>query len=277
MRKNVIITSGLTLAAGIAGAFLRCREMNTVFEPGTGLPIKNAPVSMILIGLSVLVIIAAAVYAFAAGKGISNVKKDDAFNVGSILVLAVVTVCGVIMALGALGNYILDTGEKEIFRIAYLILGAASGVAIIMAALSAYREDSGNYAKLYILPTLFMCLWLVMTYKDNNTNPALVEYSYKCLATAGAAAAFYYEAGYGYGKAAPKRTVAAHIIGAFFCLVALGAAGNIAQAAVFAVTAIVLLVNLCLFVNAPKEPAKAQEAEAEPEAAEEQKTETESE
>ena len=178
MRKNVIITSGLTLAAGIAGAFLRCREMNTVFEPGTGLPIKNAPVSMILIGLSILVIIAAAVYAFAAGKSLSDVKKDDAFNVGSMLVLAVVTVCGVIMALGALGNYILDTGEKELFRIAYLILGAASGVAIIMAALSAYREDSGNYAKLYILPTLFMCLWLVMTYKDNNTNPALVEYSY---------------------------------------------------------------------------------------------------
>jgi hypothetical protein len=245
--------SVLTYIAGVVGAVLRYIEANTVFEEATGLAVRNAPVSLCLAGLSLLMAAVIAVCSVAIGKKkLATLDVKNAFPMGSIVVLALVTVCGVVISLGAAGNYILDTGEKEIFRIAYSVLGAASGIAVIVAALKSFREDGGNYARLYIIPTVFMCLWLVMTYKDNNTNPVLIEYCYKCLAVCGGTLAFYYAAGHGYGKPAPKRTVATHLIGAYFCLVTVSDAGNIAQAAVFGATAIVLLVNVCLYVNSEK-------------------------
>ena len=59
MRKSAVIMPLAFLLTGIIGFFIRRWELDTVIDNATGLAEKNAPVTVLLIGISVAVILAA--------------------------------------------------------------------------------------------------------------------------------------------------------------------------------------------------------------------------
>ena len=71
MRKKMLKTTGAVFAAGIIAAILRMIEVNTIFEPATGLAKEYAFISILL------TLLTAAVIAKSVWYGISVVKKNQ--------------------------------------------------------------------------------------------------------------------------------------------------------------------------------------------------------
>lgn len=246
MRKKMLITTEAVLIAGIAAAFLRLVEVKTIFEPETGLAKEAATISIILIALTIAVCIKAVLYsASLVKKGHVNVDMAKPFPITSKIAAAVITASGIIIAVGSIANFFLDTEEATVFKALFLLLGIVAGVSIIVMVQSRNRNP-GAWA---CMPAIFMCYWLVLTYKENNTNPVLLEYCYECLAAASATVSFYYAAGHYYGKLTPKRTIISHLSGVYFCLLTTCNAGNPAQGIMYATLAVYQLVMVCAYIK----------------------------
>lgn len=265
MRKNMIVIP-TALAAGIVGMILRFVEVNTIFDASNGLAERYAPISIALVILSVL--FAAFALCSVCGFKKQDVKIDckNAFPMTNRLAFSAVIVIGVIIVLGsvasagvdilalradlAYASYSVERNKiliEIILKAVFLLLGVGAGASIIK--LTTCKEKNGKTGALAVIPVLFLCFWLVLTYKDNNTNPVLVEYCYKCFAVAAATVSFYYAAGYEYGKVTPRRTIVFHYLGAYFCLVTVLDADDIAQSVMFAVLAVMQLIKCGAFIK----------------------------
>lgn len=250
MRKKMILTPIVVFLAGIIGAFLRNKEVNTIFDPETGLAERFAAVSVLLIVLTAAVILISVLYSILAEKkGAFSVDAQRPFPIRSKLTVTVLTIIGVVVILGSVYNYLIDYNETVIFRAGFAILGIFTGAAIISDASAAFKSDERKMGFLMCIATLFMCWWLIMTYKENNSNPVLLEYCYECLGIIAATLSFYYATGSIYGKILPKRTVVTHLLGIYFCMVTAVNAGNIAQGAIFAALAVYQLIRVCAYVR----------------------------
>lgn len=258
MRRKMLVTSQAVLGAGIIGAFFRKVEMLTIFDPVSGLAREYAVISILLVALSLLIGLKIITYAFSLDKnGQFNVDERIPFPVRTKFSMTVTMVIGVIVAVGSVLNYFMDKEETSVFKAIFAIMGILSGVAIIMISNLSYEKKHGMTGTLSCIITIFLFLWLVMTYTENNTNPALIEYCYKCFALAATTLSFYYAAGHYYGKLTPKRTVVSHFIGVYFCLVTVLDAGNIVQGVLFAALAMLQLINVCAYIRGmPKRVAK---------------------
>ncbi len=250
MRKKFFLTPIVVLILGILGALFRYWEVDTIFDPVTGLAKRYASVSILLIILTAVVILIAVLYArFLDNKGILNIDPKRPFPVNSKLSVTVLTILGVVIMLCSAYNYLIDINETIVFRAVFAVLGIGTGVAIITDASASYKGDESKMGFLFCIATLFMSWWLIMTYKENNSNPVLLEYCYECLGAIAATLSFYYATGHFYGKITPKRTVISHLMGIFFCLVTSLNAGNIAQKIIFAVLGLYLIIRICAYIS----------------------------
>lgn len=245
MRKKKLLTTEAVLFAGIIAAFLRFVEIRTIFEPATGLAVQNSLISILLAILTIAILIKAVWYSISlTANDCIEIKTERPFSISKVGV-AVISVLGAIIALGSAVNYFLDIKESTLFRALFLILGVLSGISMIVMS-NGKVAKTGTWA---CIPTLFMCYWLVLTYKENNTNPVLLEYCYRCLAAAAATSSFYYAAGHYYGKISPKRTIVSHLAGIYFCLLTVSDTDNIAQAVMYVALAIYQLIVICAYIR----------------------------
>ena len=118
------------LAAGIAGFFLRRTEMNTVFDPNTGFAETGATISALLTAITVVVLIGAAVFAFAMKA--KDKEPDKIFALGRAEFIAY-TVCGVAQI--AAGIMWLLERESVVGFVAG-ILAAISGGAVVLGTVA---------------------------------------------------------------------------------------------------------------------------------------------
>ena len=84
-------------------------------------------------------------------------------------------------------------------------------------------QDSRRKAPfaLSVVPTLFVCFWLILMYRQNASNPVLLDYIYKCLALVTSALSFYFTSGFLYGKPAPGKAIFTYFAAIYFCTVTL--------------------------------------------------------
>lgn len=207
MRKCRFVP-GLFLLLGAVAAALRYVELATVFDPISGLPTPNAPVSVALEVLTVLALIAAVAVALTARKkcGVPESFRE-AYPVRSPLLLAAmaalgaaVTVCAALTFRGMRAGYwILNlTGTAAG---AFVLLMALAGCGMILMAWG----GRGNLDKMFlrlgsVMPSLLCCYWMVAWYRVNAGNPQLLEYACPCLAFAAGAMGTFYGAGFAFGR-----------------------------------------------------------------------------
>ncbi|MBR6258743.1 MAG: hypothetical protein IKR21_00845 [Oscillospiraceae bacterium] len=222
MRKTLLILPITFCAAGIAGFFLRRRELATIFNDN-GLAVHYAPVSTALMILSIAVVIAALVIGISMKKlscpnGLDAVLPKSQAGTIPFYVGAALTIVGGAMsyAMGPLFTWSATTLIFALFAI-------ASGVAFVWLPLNG-RKKGGDYAVgvFAVIPALMFCLWLIAGFRTKATEPEILEYCYEVLATAAMAFAAYCAAGYAFKINKPGRCVFSSLTALYFGITSLG-------------------------------------------------------
>ena len=243
----------LTLAAGAAGFYLRLMELMDVFDARTGLPRRGAGITLLLIAFSAAFIIGVLIFSIrAAMKHKAPNGFEKAFGTDPLTYPIVFSVIGVLW-LGATVKYYIDlqmAWPLPTVELIFLIMSALSAISIALFAIEMY-QDPRNKMKfmLSIAPSLFMCFWLIIIYRQNASNPVLLSYCYQCLAIIMTALGFYFTSGFVYNKPAPGKAIFSYFAAAYFCFVTIADKHTISIRLIMAALVAVNIINASMLIR----------------------------
>ena len=225
MRVSSVFMPFFALIAGAAGFYLRLVELWNVFDRRTGLPERGAGVTLILIILTVAFLLIALMFSirvrvrYASPRGFEN-----AFGTDPLTYPFAFCVIGLVW-LGATVKYFLDLNAARWVlsgELYFSVLSALAAISVGFFAVEMYQDPRRKMIfALSLVPTLFMCFWLIMLYKQNASNPVLLSYCYQCLAIIASALGFYFTSGFVYNKPSPSITIFIYFTAIYFCFVTL--------------------------------------------------------
>ncbi|MCL2125463.1 MAG: hypothetical protein FWH33_05680 [Oscillospiraceae bacterium] len=225
MRTSAITMPFLALLAGAAGCYLRLKELWNVFDAMTGLPQRGATITYSLIGLCAAFLLIMFIFTLISGLKYKSPKGfEHAYGAEALAYPLVFFIIGIAW-LGASVKYFLDMNADGILprsELVFAILSALSAVSMSLFAIEVY-QDPRRRAKLALslVPSLFMCYWLIILYRNNASNPVLLSYCYQCLAVLASTLGFYFTSSYAYNKPAYCKTVFSYFAAIFFCFITL--------------------------------------------------------
>ena len=225
MRVSAFVVPFFAVIAGIGGLNLRLSELHNVFDTLTGLPYRNAATTTWLIILSAAFIFCIIIFAIKiAAKHKALPGFESAFGTDPIAYPIIFVIIGIVWITGSLMYFFyLNSNDavtaNDIYFIAFSVIAAASTT---FFAIEMYKDSRRNAAyALCIIPTVFMCFWLIFLYRHNASNPVMLSYIYQCLAIVASALSFYFTSGFLYGKPAPGKSIVSYYAAIYFCFVAL--------------------------------------------------------
>ena len=255
----------VTAALGAVGAALHSIEINTALDPVNGLAVRFAPISVCMSAVAILAMVIVFALSFLdKGRDVEPVYHT-AFALKTPAALILSVLLGALMIFGAYLCLRDGVGIRNSKQLALIlaIFAALAGISYIVTSLMAYLKKSGAETMLCsFIIALFLCLWLIIYYKEKAAEPALISYVYDFLAICAAAIASYYTAGYAFGRSRPRCTLFFSMAAAFFCLTAMPTAMTPAFRIFFGVVAVRQLINVFLLANNPQyRSGEAQESE----------------
>jgi len=229
---------------GAVGFYIRRLELQTVFD-SAGLPERGAVLTYALIALAVVFFVFSLIFSIIVAARHSALKGfENAFGTDSLAYPFSFGLIGLIW-LAVTFMYFLENragGHLTLLTIYFSIFSALSAISASFFAVEMFNDPSRKSVfALSVIPTLFLCFWLVLVYRDNASNPILLSYGYQILAIIASALAFYFTSGFVYGKPAPGKTVFFYLMAIFFCFITIADGHNIMIRAIFGS---ILLMNL---------------------------------
>lgn len=246
-----------SIAAGIVGMLLRKKELATIFDSATGLAERGAAVTTLLGLLSAVVVLISILY---AAVGCRNGRAEEPYEVimapRSPLGLLLLFISSVLIVIGG-GWYFFAAraeGAGGIYTIAFAVLAIAAGVCQIVLAAASYSKKRAEGMSIAASVTpLYLCLWLVATYRNYGTEPSLLRFCGMCIALIAATLSFYYTAGFAFGKFKLKRTVAVSLAAIYMCTVALADFAQLHTRFILGGLVVIMSVNtMSLVINSHK-------------------------
>jgi len=225
MRISAFFMPFFTILAGAGGFYLRTSERLTVFDPLTGLPVRNAAITFWLITLSVAFVISLIIFAIIASTRNKPPQGfENAFGTDPLAYPIIFTVLGIVWLVGTYMFYtdLSHLGAIATIDLCFIIFSAFAAISTTFFAIEMFQDSrrKAPYA-LSVVPTVFVCFWLILMYRQNASNPVLLDYVYKCLALVASALSFYYTSGFLYGKPAPGKAIFTYYAAIYFCIVTL--------------------------------------------------------
>jgi len=233
------------LLAGAIGFYMRRLEWSTVFD-SAGLPERGAFLTSALIALAVLFFVFSLIFSIVVSVRYRSLRGfENAFGTDSLAYPFSFGIIGLVW-LAATVMYFLENrelGQAGIIMTVYFpVFSALSAISAAFFAVEMYNDPRRKSVfALGVIPTLFLCFWLVLVYRDNASNPVLLSYAYQILAIIASALAFYFTSGFVYGKPAPGKTVFFYFMSIFFCFITVADGHNIMIRVIFAS---ILVMNL---------------------------------
>lgn len=238
MRK--ILYPLAALLFGAAGYFLRLRQLAEARDPNTGMLLPSGPETVHLVCLTLGA--AAALLVFALTVPRSAVDWRSAFH--SRNPLHRLLSCAAALGFGGAGALIgyrfwLDRryGNPGIFRAVFAALLVVSCIAALLLLFRKVdREEEGSI--LPVLPGFSACVWLVLTYHGNASNPSTLEYIWQLLAVVSACLAWYYAAGFVFRRCRHRRAAFFQLLTVTLCVISLADETELFQRVLLASTAL---------------------------------------
>ena len=252
MRISSIFVPFFALIAGMCGFILRWMELLHAFDWRTGLPERGAPQTIGLIALSCVVMLVAFLFSLRiASKHKSPNGFENAFGSDSLSYPMIFTLIGLVW-LGATVKRFFElraVGAIPQIELIFLVGSVLAAISVTLFAIEMYQDPRRKLIfALSIVPTLFMCFWLIYLYKQNASNPILLRYCYQCLAIIASALGFYFTSGFVYFKPSPGKSVFTYLVAIYFCFVSLADGLEISIRLIFAalITINVLYLSMLL-------------------------------
>jgi hypothetical protein len=224
MRKNAVIAAVAAIVFAVAGFFLRRVQIMTGFEP-SGLALRGAAITTLMPALAAVVVIAAVAIATIVKIRANPVTGyKNAFADGGLSYFVLVLALGFAWAVASAAHFVSLRASGAMTRgdIVFCLLSILAALSVIFLAHSSYTGRKYGMSLIFtVVPEIFFCFWLVVLYRDNQTNPVFAKYVYECLAIAATTLSFYSVTAYAYGKATPGLAVLGFATSVFFSAVTL--------------------------------------------------------
>ncbi|MCL2223089.1 MAG: hypothetical protein FWC20_06095 [Oscillospiraceae bacterium] len=259
MKILAVLVPLYAILAGLGGFLLRSRELANVFDPITGLPGRGALTTAVLIAFTLANLLAIGVFsAYIAAKRKPPTGFENTFGADPIFYPILFVLIGIVWLVGT--YLIFDSlrlaGELSLSYMYFLILSGLAAICVSVFAIEMFQDcrRKASYA-LSLVPTVFLCFWLIISYIENATNPVLISYVYRIFAIATAALAFYFTSGFIYNKSAPGKAIASYYASIYFSAVTLADDIHIGQKLIFAAIIAASLIHLSVMLRhlSPKE------------------------
>lgn len=239
MQKNTVITLIFTCVAGCFGILFRWLQHMSAFEPDTGLPIEGAWQSYVV---TAIIVVTAVVLFFMARV---RHRPAAAFlhansKVKSFIFTIIVWIACALIVVGSVSIFLsAEDGENPMLIRILAVLGMASGLSLPAFASGIWQRGSSPFNFfLSIIPVIFCCLWIIVSYKNNAGNPVISAFAVEILALAASTLGFFYVAGFACGIQKPRITFYFCNFAAFLCMVTLADGHTPEQLLIFAGMAI---------------------------------------
>ena len=223
MRITAFFAPFFVVLAGVCGFYLRVSELLNVFDVNSGLPERNAATTLWLVVLSAafaLIVILFAIRVASKHKALSGF--ENAFGTDPLAYPIIFLITGILWIIGTYFyySYLSLRNALNTYDIIFIVFSAVSAISVTMFAIEMYQDSRRKISfVLSVVPTAFMCFWLIFMYKNNASNPILLSYIYQCLAIVASALSFYFTSGFLYGKPAPGKSIVAYYLAIYFCIV----------------------------------------------------------
>lgn len=245
---RLCITLGVLSAFGFVARWV---QNMSIYDEETHLAIEGAASSQFLVIYSVVVIIGLIIMALplrqlSAGKyPPADIRGDSQLYKGVCMLVGVMFM--------AAGIMLILQAKKLVYPELRQVLGMLalfSGLCVIYTGRTGKSgADSPMACFTTIVPVLFGCFWLVVSYKDHSANPVVWSYAVEILAVAASTMALYLIAGFVFGRARVFPTCAMSAVAAYFCFMALGDERGVAYQICFAALGIFFGVTLFALVS----------------------------
>lgn len=209
----------ITLVLSLCGGIVRMMELNAAFDQ-KGLPISGHPLTLLLVGITLAVIIIAILFS----RPVPKEPKEGYghfFPAGKPLFLLSSCLLGILLLTASVVWAISQTGAG-IFEMLTWILAFLSGLSVIVLAVKNYKgENKGATGFLLLIPVFYSCIRLVFCFRSWSADPVILDYIYKMLSLICSSLGLYYAAGFYFGPARPRRSLTFCLLSVFFSLVTL--------------------------------------------------------
>ena len=225
MRKNAIIMCCYVCVAAAFGGFFRWIQTLTAFEADTGLIIPGSIWSKLMALLCVVAVLGILAW-------VLKLRKQEYYPARTCEVVYrgttplppyIYTVFALVMAVGGVILFVTSKfrAYQTLIRLLAFFAVLSAGSFYYVASSPYKQREVGMQCLSAAVLTLTGCFWMILSYKINSTTPSVWRYSIEILALAADTIAFYYLAGYAFGKPKPYRSMFFAFTGAFFSLVAM--------------------------------------------------------
>ena len=249
MQKDSMTILGVTAVGGAIGLFIRWLQNTAIFDAETGLARANAPVSWFFVIYCVAVLITQLVLSLRLRYCRAETDYGRAFAGRSPVFPILGAVLGCLTALGGL-ICLLGAFSSPYAVLLFLLslLAVFMGLAMVWLALRGGKNGAAA-CLCTAVPVLFYCFWLIVSYKENSSNPVLWSYCTEILAISAQVLAWFFVAGYAFGRAKPVKTLFFCQLAAFLSIVAMADARPFGRQLLLLCPALMLLGLAVLLVR----------------------------
>jgi len=261
MRKIGFSMAVLALLAGGLGFFLRWQEVNTVFDPYTGLALRWAPVSIALMALSVVTVSILLILCFRLPKQQISSFQAAFGNTGPSGLFLALLGLGIIFLATLEALYLAESGSISVMT--YLQAGSALLSGFCLAYMAMKGMKGGDIAPVAsALPVAWICLWLISFHIYHASNPVLLAYTYNFFALAFLLLSLYYVASFAFSQDKSKKLLFCSSSALYFIGVTMGDAHSAYhRGLLLALAATLLIYHISLTINlARPQPAPPEES-----------------
>lgn len=242
----------LALLFGVAGFALRIRQLTLARAPKTHMLLPHHPATCALIALTagalLVLVICSATLSRQAQDWCSSFQSES----GLLRTLSAIGAAGFGAAALLLCQELIAAGlpsslRENPFQAVFVILLLVSCAAAL--SLIRWNGRKGALSLSPVLPGFTSCIWLVLTYHSNASNPSVLAYIWQILAVIAACFAWYYTAGFAFQRPRPRRTVFFHLAASFLCITAIADQVALSQRILLAATALWFLTRAAVLID----------------------------
>ena len=247
MRKDTLFTLLFTCIASAFGIFFRWLQLLLSYEADTGLPIRGSAPAVIFPVFCVLVALGLLVLTLRLRRYEAPVVLNEAMHSQSAVVSVLGWAAAALSVIGAL--LLLFSAGAERFPGLHrflAVLALLSGLCYPGFLYATGKVTNGLSRLLALVPVIFCCFWLIVSYKNHISNPVISSYAVEILAISASILAFFLVAGYPCNSPKPRMTFFFCNAAAFLCLTSLADPHPLGEALVLAAMAAMQLVYAVL-------------------------------
>jgi hypothetical protein len=242
MRKDTLTTLLFTCIAGAFGIFFRWLQLLLSFEEDTGLPIHGSVPAVIVPVFCVLVALGLLILTRRLRRYEARTELNVALHCRSFLFTLIGWIAAALSVIGALALFFSAPADRhpELRRV-LAILALLSGLCF-PGFIYATGKKPNSLSRLFsLVPVIFCCFWLIVSYKDHIANPVVSSYAIEILAISASILAFFFVAGYPCNSPKPLTTFFFCNVSTFLCLMTLVDVHAFGELLIFASMAVMQL------------------------------------